>query len=172
MKKITLFLVLTTLTCITVHAQTEWKTATFDAFSIKHPSDWKADTSKSVGVDLILFAPQASQSDTFNENINVVVQDISGYDMDLDSYTKLSEEQIKSMLEDGKITKSERITSGSETYHRIQYVGKQSGFTLKFEQRYYVKNNMAYVLTLTCLNSNFDNYIVLSRKIFDTFQMK
>ncbi len=173
MKKITLFLLFIMCTCIAVHAQESWKTATFDAFSIKHPSNWKADTSnKNVGVDIILYAPQTSSDDNFNENINVIVQDLSSYPMDLDAYTKLSEEQIKNMLEGGKITKSERVTNGSETYHRIIYVGSQSGFMLKFEQRYYVKDNKAYVLTLTCLNDNFNDYIKMAHKIFNTFQMK
>ncbi|AXG68950.1 hypothetical protein KORDIASMS9_01169 [Kordia sp. SMS9] len=171
MKKITLLLLVTALMCITVEAQESWKTTTLDNFSIQHPNDWKADTSKTVGVDLILYAPQEI-GDNFKENINVVVQDLSEYNLNLDSYTKLSEEQIKNMLEGGKITKSERITADSKTYHRIQYVGTQSGIALKFEQRYYVENDTAYVLTVTCLNSNFDAYIVLSRKIFDTFQMK
>ncbi|KAB8152130.1 hypothetical protein EZY14_015470 [Kordia sp. TARA_039_SRF] len=172
MKKITLFILLVAFVNVTVNAQKSWKTKKLDNFSIQYPSEWKSETSNNVGVDLILYAPATSADDTFSENINVVVQDLKGYNLNLDSYTKLSEQQIKSMLKGGKITQSERITNGKIPYHRLVYVGKQSGFNLQFEQRYYVINETAYVLTLTCTVDNFDDYITTARKIFDTFQVK
>lgn len=173
MKKIAVLLFFVAFATATVTAQESWGTATFETFSIKHPTTWRADTSnKNVGVDVILYAPQTSEGDNFNENINVIAQDLTGYDMTLDSYTQLSEEQIKNMLENGKVLESVRVNNDSETYHRIVYVGEQSGFKLKFEQRYFVVENTAFVLTLTCMNDNFDDYKGIARKIFDTFKIK
>lgn len=172
MKKLLLFILLTTCINITVHAQKTWKTITQDAYTIKHPSNWTSDTSGKMGVDVFLFSEHTSAEDKFAENVNVLVQDLAGYDIDLDKYTEISEQQIKTMMKDGKITKSERITSGSQPYHRIIYVGKQSGFDLKFEQRYYVKNEKAFVLTLTCEASQFDNYKAIGTKIMGSFQLK
>jgi hypothetical protein len=171
MKRIA-FLLLFVCIHISVNAQESWKSLTQDLYSIKYPSSWTSDTSKSLGVDLILYSEQKSAEDNFTENINVLIQDLAGYNMDLDKYTEISKEQIKPMIQTARIIISERVTSGSEPYHRIVYLANQGGYKLKFEQHYYVKNKKAFVLTLTCEKDQFDNYKTIAHKIFKSFQLK
>ncbi len=166
------FLLLFVCIHISVNAQESWKSLTQDAYSIKYPSNWTPDTSKSLGVDLILYSQLKSTEDNFTENINVLIQDLSGYNLDLDKYTEISEQQIKTMIEGGKIIESKRITNGSIPYHRIIYTGKQNDYKLKFAQHYYVINDKAYVLTLTSEQDQYDKYIDIAMKIFKSFKLK
>jgi len=171
MKQISFLLLLAVLVNTQVNAQTRWKTISQDAFSIKCPGDWTADTSKKMGADVFMYNKE-DMNDGFAENINVLVQDLSAYDLDLDAYTELSEEQIKTMVVGAKIMSSERITSGAFPYHKIIYVGKQNDVLLKFLQHYYVKDKKAYVLTLTCVENQFDKYQSIGNAIFKSFQFK
>ncbi|MEM6718233.1 MAG: PsbP-related protein [Bacteroidota bacterium] len=169
MKKIAfLFIVLAT---VQVSAQQTWKTISQNSYSIKYPSDWVADTASNIGADLLLYNEEDA-ADGFAENINVVVQDLAGYDLDLDGFTELSEGQIKTMVEGVKIISSERVTKGAIPYHRMVYTGEQSGVTLKFLQHFYVKNEKAYVLTLTSMESEFYNYVKIGSTIFKSFRLK
>ncbi|WP_298515326.1 PsbP-related protein [uncultured Kordia sp.] len=171
MKKITL-LILFVCTSFSIYAQDSWKSITRDAYSIQYPSDWKIDTSGSIGADLIIYSQLSSADDIFTENINVLIQDLTGYNMDLDSYTEISEEQIKTVIQNGKIIESKRVTSGSNPYHRVVYLGEQNGYKLKFAQHYYVIDNKAFVLTLTCEEDQYDNYISTANTVFKSFQLK
>ena len=170
MKKLPFLFLFAVLITIQVNAQ-KWKTISQDAFSIKCPSDWTTDTSKSMGADVFMYKKEDA-NDAFAENINVLVQDLSGYDLNLDSYTELSERQIKTMVTRGKIMSSERINSGSFPYHKIIYTGIQNDRKLKFLQHFYIKDKKAYVLTLTCAENQFDKYLAIGSTIFKSFRFK
>lgn len=169
MKKIPFLLLFAVFVCVQMNAQKTWKTISQDAFTIKCPSDWTTDTSKSMGADVFMYK-EKDANDGFAENINVLVQDLAGYDLDLDAYTKLSEEQIKTMVTGGKILNSERITSGAFPYHKIIYVGIQNDRKLQFLQHFYIKDKKAYVLTLTCAENQFKSYISVGNAIFKSFR--
>ncbi|MCH2193770.1 hypothetical protein [Kordia sp.] len=108
----------------------------------------------------------------FTENINVLILDLAGYNLDLDKYTKTSEQQIKTMIEGAKIIESKRITNGPIPYHRVVYTGEQNDYKLKFAQHYYVINDKAKVLTLTCEQNQYDKYIDIAMKVFKSFRLK
>ncbi len=142
------------------------------AFSVQYPQDWELDDSGKMGTSFILFSAVASDKDSFRENVNLIIQDLTSLNLDLDKYVEISESQIKTMITDGKIMKSERITSGANQYHKVIYTGKQGDRKLQFEQYYWVINNEAYVLTLTCEKSQFSAYQEVGERILNSFQIK
>ena len=149
----------------------DWKSLNKNDYSIEYPKDWEVNESGQMGTSFILFSPLTSQQDQFKENVNLIIQDLTGYNLDLDKYVEISEGQIKTMITDGKIIESKRITSRTLNYQRVIYTGKQGIFNLKFEQYYWVVGNKAFVLTLTCEESQFDNYQVTGEKILDSFNL-
>lgn len=151
---------------------TAWKSLKDDQFEIKYPSDWTADESGMMGTHFILFSPLSGETDQFKENVNLLVQDLTGYDLTLDAYVELSENQIKTMITDGKIFLSERIKAENAAYHKVIYSGIQGEFDLKFEQFYWVRNNTAYILTLTCENDQFEAYRETGEGILHSFKIK
>lgn len=52
------------------------------------------------------------------------------------------------------------------------YTGRQGKFNLKWKQIYSVKDEKAYVLTLTCERSQYKKYVVVANKIMSTFRIK
>ena len=150
----------------------EWKTLDEEGFTISYPADWELDQSGSMGVSFFLFSPLSDSSDDFRENINLLIQDLTGYELDLDQYTELSVEQVKTMMTDGEILLSEKLGEEGSEYQRIIYTGIQGNYDLKFEQFYWVIGKQAYVLTLTCKRSEFDQYQATGEKILRSFILK
>lgn len=150
---------------------TDWNTTQKDTYLFDYPKDWELDESGQMGTSFILFSPLSSQNDQFRENVNLLVQDLTGYNLDLDRYVEISEGQIKTMITNGKLSESERVTNQSLDYQRVIYTGKQGIFNLKFEQFYWVVGDKAFVLTLTCEESQFDDYRLTGEKILNSFKI-
>ena len=155
---------------LSTYGQTEdWNTIKKDGYSIDYPKDWELNESGQMGTSFILFSPLTSQNDQFRENVNLLVQDLTGYNLDLDGYVEISEGQIKTMITDGKIIESKRVTNQTLDYQKIIYTGKQGNFNLKFEQYYWVVGDKAFVLTLTCEETQFDDYKLTGENILNSF---
>ena len=137
-----------------------------DNFSISYPENWRLDTSGQMNTTFIIYSPTQPE-DPFHENINLLIQDLTGQNLDLESYTSISENQIKTMIPNTKLVKSER----KGNYHEVIWSGFVANNNLKFKQIYYVINDKAFVLTFTALDTTFDDYIDLGSKILDTFKL-
>jgi hypothetical protein len=80
-----------------------------------------------------------SKTDLFRENINLIIQNLEGQKInDLNSYTELSEGQIKTAIENSTIIQSKRINvldkkGENNEYHQMIFTGTQGTFKLKFE---------------------------------------
>lgn len=148
-----------------------WKLLSDDNYTINYPDSWELNKSGQMGTSFILFSPLSSEQDQFKENVNLIIQDLSGHNLDLDKYVEISEGQIKTMITDGRILESKRMTTKTLNYQKVLYTGRQGVFNLKFEQYYWVVENNAYVLTLTCEESQFDNYQVTGEKILKSFEL-
>lgn len=137
-------------------------------FSISYPGTWELNQSGQMGMAFALFSPLKFEGDNFRENVNLIKQDISSLNMNLDGFVGTSENQIRTMMQDGTILESER----AEDYHKIVYTGTMGQFKLKFKQYYWVLEGNAYVLTFTAEQSEFDNYAEIARQIMDSFKIK
>ncbi|MGQ1786839.1 MULTISPECIES: PsbP-related protein [unclassified Saccharicrinis] len=171
--KLYLFAFLILILNINTHGQKEpgIKTLEKDKYSVNYPFDWDLDESGLHGASFILFSPILSGEDMFRENINLLIQDLSAYNIDLDKYVEISEGQIKTMVKNGKLISSERLNDGQNYFQKVIYTGDQDIYKLKFEQYYWVKNKKAYVLTLTCENHMFDSYKETGEEILKSFKL-
>ena len=149
-----------------------WKGFNEEHYQLKYPSNWTLDQSGKIGTSVIFFSPSSDEADKFNENVNLIIQDLSGFDVTLDQYVKVSEGQVESVITDGKILMSDRKEKNEQEYQRIIYTGKQGEFNLKFEQYYWVIDEKAYVLTLTCEEDEFENYQETGETILNSFVLK
>lgn len=165
-------LIILLLFSINAIAQTDWKTLKDKEYSIKYPADWTADKTGQMGATFFLFSPLDSESDAFRENINLIVQDLSAYNLDLNGFTALSESQIKTMVKNSSIIESLRVKTNGNEFHKIIYSGEQNDLLLTFEQYYWVKNKKAYILTFTCTQESFDRFKKTSEEILASFVLK
>ena len=138
-----------------------------DNFEINYPEDWRLDTSGQMNSSFILFSPK-TEGDLFVENINLIIQDLSGQNLNLESYSELSESQIKSMIPESKLIENIKVGNHKE----VVWSGFVTNNYLKFKQYYYVIDNKAYVLTFSALETAYDDYIKIGTEILNSFQIK
>jgi hypothetical protein len=145
---------------------------TTEEYSIKYPADWSIDTSGIMGTDFILFSAIGSEKDQFRENVSLLVQDVSEYDLDLDKYVEISLEQVKTMITNGKLILSERKNGSYEEYnfHRVVYTGKQGVFDLRFEQYIWLEDGLAFILTSTSEQDAYNTFSSYFDEILKSFQ--
>lgn len=147
-----------------------WKLLHENGFSVQYPQDWTLDQSGQSGTTFIVLSQPISPDDQFRENVNLLIQDLSGLNMDLTKYTEISLDQIKMMLTNGNIIESVRRKANGLTFQKVVYTGTQGVFKIYCEQYYWVRDNKAYVLTLTCETDQLDSYKVVGEKILNSFK--
>jgi hypothetical protein len=150
----------------------DWKTLEVSEFSIQYPKTWELNQSGQMGTSFFLFSSLENDADDFKENVNLIIQDLSGQNIDLNKYTEISTDQIKTMITNSNMLESKRIKTQDEEYHKVIYTGDQGKYKLKFEQYYLIRNNKAYILTLTCEKEKFVNYTDDGESILNSFVVK
>ena len=141
-------------------------------YSMAYPPHWRMNQRLADGVDVVLYAPNPSSSDGFATNINLTVQDLSDRKLDLNSYTRLSERQIHTLVENSTMIKSERIDTTDVPFHQIIYTGDYNATKLKWIMRFWVVKKHAYILTYTSLKDDFGLHSEAAQHIMDTFELK
>ncbi|MBK8807831.1 MAG: hypothetical protein IPO21_14755 [Bacteroidales bacterium] len=150
----------------------DWKTIDESFFTIQYPDSFELNKSGQMGMSFILLSKQTSQQDLFRENVNLIIQDLTGQNINLDKYVEISEGQIRTMITNGNIIESKRIKTDDLEYQKVIYTGTQGQFKLKFEQYYLIVKQKAYILTLTCETNQFDKYQAIGEKIMNSFKIK
>ncbi len=145
---------------------------TEDNYTIRYPAEWTLDQSQQMGTRFILLSPLSSAEDQFKENVNLIVQDLSAYELDLDQYVAISEDQIKTMVSNANILLSERGEENGLAFQKMVYTGQQGIYDLKFVQHYWVEDQKAYVLTFTAEADQFDASRPTGEKILDSFRIE
>ncbi len=152
-------------------AEKGWNTFAQANYAITYPSNWDLNQSGEMNTSFILFSPKENEKDNFRENVNLLIQDLTGKNIDLNTYTKISEEQIKTMATNSTLIESADVSSKSFTYHKIIYTSDQGIYHLKFEQYYWILNEKAYILTFTTEQTKFDSFKETGEKIMNSFTL-
>lgn len=180
MKKIICLLLLIVYSFTIAFSQTEnkkeqtenWTTLKGDNYAIQHPSNWDVDKSGQMNTSFFLFSPIENEIDDFRENINLIIQDLTGYDLTLEQFTELTESQVKTLITNANMISSETVERDNRTYQKMIYTGSQGVYNLQFEQFFWVIDNKAIILTLTCKEDAFNSYRKLGEKIMHSFKYK
>ena len=152
--------------------ENNWKTIDENTYSVQYPENWELNTDKSMGTSFILFTQQTSTDDKFRENVNLIIQNLEGYNLNLDDYVSISEEQINKMVTNGKIIESKRLFKNNSEFQKVIFTGDQGIFNLKFIQYYFIKDEKAFVLTFTSEVTQYEKYKLISDKILASFILK
>mgnify|MGYP000941004161 CR=1 FL=1 len=120
-----------------------------DSYKVEYPSSWRIDTSKQGGIEFAIFSPKESADDKFLENINLIIQNLSGKNIDLDKYAAISEEQIKSNAVNLKAFNMVKLKKGISNYYKLTYEMTYGNFRLFTEQYYFIRNEEAFVITFS-----------------------
>jgi hypothetical protein len=138
--------------------------------SVQYPSDWKLSENENNTVFLAI-SPRTSEQD-FMENVNLMIQNLGGLNIDLEKYTDISTNQVETMLPEGKVLSIKDITFKNMPAKELIYSGKYNGvIDLKWKQIYFIKGSEAYVLTYTAALEAYETYLANAEKIFNSLIM-
>ncbi|MFN0276481.1 MAG: hypothetical protein ACKVPJ_12090 [Chitinophagales bacterium] len=143
-----------------------------DSFTIQYPQGWEATEDNQHGTLLIIKSKAETESDEFLENINVIMQDVSAFDLDLKEYTKISEEQVSSFITNSKILENKTLKNQTGEYQKLVYTGDQGKFNLQFEQYYWIKDEKAWVVTFTSEQKSYMSFKDAGDGILNSFYLK
>ncbi len=151
---------------------TGWTELKRDKYQISYPHHWQLEESGEMGSSFILFSPLSDATDVFKENVNLLIQDLAGFGLDLDKFVEITEGQIAKVVPEGKILYNERLEKDGQDYQRIIYSGKQGLYGLKFLQHFWVIHDKAYILTLTCELDQYEKYREVGERIIESFELR
>lgn len=128
-------------------------------FSIALPTGWQQDKD-AYGTVVMALSQKEGKSDTFQENINVVVEALSGK-MSSKEYFDASQTAIKKVFHDQsfRLEKSGKERLANNDFYWSVYVHKtQKGALAKVLQYVTVKDLRAYIITCSASPDRFNKY--------------
>ncbi|MFY7787543.1 MAG: PsbP-related protein [Thermoflexibacteraceae bacterium] len=150
----------------------DWKILKNADYSIQYPPDWELNQSGQMGTSFAIFSPLENDKDQFKENVNLLIQDLTAYKLNLNKYVEISEEQVEKMITNSALIESKRVKTEKGEYHKMIYTGEQGVFHLKFEQYFWIIDNKAFVLTFTSERDKFESFVAVGEKILNSFVVK
>lgn len=148
-----------------------WKELKGENYWMIYPEEWELNSSGEMGSTFVVLSPVSSADDRFRENVNLMIQDLKGYNVNLAKYTEVSEEQIRTLVPEGNIIESTLITGNILNYQKTIYTGKQGDFDMIFEQYYWVEDEKAFVLSFTSEENQYEMYKSIGEKMLNSFQL-
>ena len=142
-----------------------------DNYKIQYPKTWRLDTSKVMGTELFIFSPLENSSDKFSENANILIQDLSGQNIDLAKYKEITDKQLIEMVTDYKVFESSIKNIDNRNYFKIIYAMTQGKFRLKITSICFIKNDKAYLATFSSEFDKYEQYKYLSEDILNSFRL-
>ncbi|MCK4310224.1 MAG: hypothetical protein KAV80_02095 [Methanomicrobia archaeon] len=136
---------------------------------IMYPKEWEMMESY-MGTVVIFLSPKESDSDVFQENLNVGVQDLSAQPMTLDEFTDLNIEQIKTLFTI-EVVDSSPTTLANTPADKVIYNLKQGQYDLKLMQIYTIKDDIAYVITYTAEEDKYLDFLDTIQIMINTFEI-
>jgi serine/threonine-protein kinase len=156
-------------------SQPETGLSTYDnsayGIRINYPSGW-AKGEQLMGAVVTFLSPKESATDIFQENLNVVVQDLSLHPMTLEEYTELSVGQLRRLITDLNIVDSSATTLAGSPAHKVICTGRQGIYDLKWMVVWTIKNNKAYVITYTAEVGKYSDFLDTANEMISSFEIK
>lgn len=127
--------------------------------SIEYPKDWTL-VDNLPGAVMAAMSPVDGDQDTFQENVNLVVQDLNGQEIDLAQYVELTKQQLGQVITDYKFVDDDtmKAENGLEVA-MLDYTGVQGQNDLYWRQAFVLNGGKAFVVTYTAAEANFDKYV-------------
>lgn len=140
-------------------------------FSLQYPSSWTAQEGF-MGTTFLTKSALENENDLFQENINIVIEDLTGLDFTLKKYTELSYAQLENVISDYSIISNEKTLFANTDAETIIFSGTQGKFKLKWLQVYLLYNDKAYIITYTAEETKFVKYLPFIISIITSLELR
>ena len=138
---------------------------------ISYPSDWQVQENFE-GTIAVFASPKETSLDLFQENVNLVAQDMSANPMTLEQYTETAIKQLEGVFTNVKIVERGNAKLANLPAYKIAYEAT-GDFNLKIMHVWAVdNNNKVYTLTYSSELSKFNSNILKVNYMLDSFKIK
>lgn len=143
-------------------------------YEISYPASW---IKQQKGTANFFLSPKENEKDLFQENVNIMIQDLSNQPMTLEDYTNLTKQQVKQAFGSSSIVSIKDLTFAGQQAKKMVYNMPKNPMqgrsqNLKLCQIWFIKENKAYLLTYTAESSEYESYLGTAKEIFDSFKLK
>jgi hypothetical protein len=161
------------LICTIAYSQNNTMDTSFvgSGFSIQYPSSWSIDTSGKMGTQLFIFSPLVVENDQFRENINIIIQDLQGLNIDLNTYKYITDDQLLNLVTSPTVYESKVYTSTPTPYYKAAYSMTQGKLRLRITSICYIKEDKAFLATFTCEEGQYQLYQSIGDQILHSFKV-
>ena len=136
---------------------------------VNYPFDWSIK--ENIGVVAVVFlSSKSGSSDQFQENVNIIVQDISSESITLKKYTESNMDDIKKNPDASLIDSGEMTLGGSPGY-KVVYSAKKSPFNLQVFQAWTIKNSKIYLISYTAEVSKYQDHLNSVIQMLNSFEI-
>jgi hypothetical protein len=152
-----------------------WKTIEKKYFTIQYPQNWIVDSTQETGTNLSILLPVAQNDTTGNgfiTNLEIIWQDFSGVNMDINKYAGICEDLIKGPFINGKIVESKRQVQNNNELHKIIYSSTENNISLTSEQHIFIKAKIAFRITFTTQEKKYEKEKITGEAILGSFKLK
>ena len=132
---------------------------------IGYPPDWKQTETDDVIVAFL--APKTSDSDTFQKNLGLTMNDLSDQYLTLQEYNDISINGLKQTFPDIKIIESGSTALSNIPAHNVVFTSSNA----KFMQVWTIKNEISYVWTYSAQENSYSDYLSTIQKMLDSFEI-
>ena len=143
--------------------------------AMQYPSDW-GKFEDQPGVVVAFLSPKETNLDSFQENVNIIVQDLSADPVSLKKYTDMAIRQMVAVFKQSiKIEESVPTLWLGQPAHKFVYQGADPNtpsLNIKMMHSWCIKNNKAYQFTYAALIGSFDRYLPAAEAILNSVTVK
>ncbi len=140
-------------------------------FALKYPAAWSFAENQG-GAAAIFYSPKENALDIFQENVNIVVQDISENPMTLEKYTETAIAQMQSVFGINlEILDSSLISVDKRPGHLFIFIGKGPDGNLQYQCRWTLAGTTAYQITYTALATGYQRHVAAAERIMKSFRI-
>lgn len=151
-------------------SKTDYTVYDNDVFVIIYPNYWGI-LEQAYGANVVFVSPLISDDDTFAENVNIIIQDLSDLKWDTETYTTYSIHQIVDLSENGIILESRGIEVSGYDGHYLLSVYRVGTRVFKMLSVYAIVGEKAYLITYSAEELEYDRYIGDVEKMVNSFKI-
>ncbi len=138
----------------------------------EYPARWQ--TLEDVrGVAVVFHSPLESAEDKYNDNVHVIVEDVSGQPgLTAEAYAASGIAKLPAALEDFRLVGNKGDTVSGRPARLIEYTGRRGDFRLRFLQAVTIADGKAFLITYVAEEGSYDKHLPAARRVLASVAIK
>jgi hypothetical protein len=142
----------------------------FKTYSIRYPESWFVEPDAGAKQFTIKAPADTGLSDYFVENLNMVINDVTGYNAQ--QYAAFSKDYLPQKIKQFVVLENQKGSfAGIDSWYLV-FKGMQFGKKLQWKQYYIIKGGKAHILTFTCEARRWKQYLPEVDKMIRSYVVK